>query len=298
MLKIRMWAGATCLMLLLAAGALAQTADIPPMMQVGEAEVYALSDYRMLNQLSNFMSGKNLEIARQMLPSGTENGYINAYLVKINKQNILIDTGLGAERGGKLMLQLAELGLHSKDIDAVLFTHLHIDHVGGALAQSEPAFPQAVLWASQPEADYWGQDIKFPAAQQGSMPVAKQALQTKSIKYFKPGDEILPGISSMPAFGHTPGHSAFMITSGDARLLIWGDIMHVPSVQFANPDIGVDYDVDQKRAMQTRRQFLALVVEQDLMIAGMHLVFPGWGKVEKNRNDQDAEYIFLPFEQD
>jgi glyoxylase-like metal-dependent hydrolase (beta-lactamase superfamily II) len=110
------------------------------------------------------------------------------------------------------------------------------------------------------------------------------------VKPFNPGEEIVPGIRSIAAVGHTPGHTCYMIQSSNARMLAIGDLLHIRPVQFSRPEVTIAYDSDQDRARATRRIVLDMAARENLIIAAAHLPFPGLGYVRK----KGASYAFDP----
>jgi glyoxylase-like metal-dependent hydrolase (beta-lactamase superfamily II) len=110
---------------------------------------------------------------------------------------------------------------------------------------------------------------------------------------FDGATDLVPGIRAMPAYGHTPGHTASMVESQGQRLLLWGDIVHVAEVQFADPDITIDYDVDRHAAMTSRKRWLSDAAQQGYLVGGAHLSFPGLGHVRAD--PKGYSWIPLPY---
>ena len=102
--------------------------------------------------------------------------------------------------------------------------------------------------------------------------------------------EALAGISILPEPGHTPGHSGWLVASDGETLLIWGDIVHMPGIQFARPDAAMGFDVDATRAGETRKRVMDVAATDRLMVAGMHLDFPCFGHVER----AEGGFAFVP----
>ena len=213
---------------------------------------------------------------------------VNCYLVYLADRLVLIDGGCGAVFGpslGRLAGNLAALGVKPADIDTVLVTHLHPDHVGGLVdAGGQAVFPNAELVVHAVESAYWSDAAVLAAAPEGQ---EKQAVRlslatiaayrdrTRSVT----GGEVLGGVTAVPAPGHTPGHTGWLIASGGDGLLVWGDIVHLPGLQFARPDAGMAFDVDGALAIATRRRILDMAATDRLCVAGMHMDFPGFGHV-------------------
>jgi glyoxylase-like metal-dependent hydrolase (beta-lactamase superfamily II) len=231
----------------------------------------------------------------------------NCYLVNTGKKLVLVDAGGGAFFGrglGRLTKNLAASGYKPEQIDAVLITHLHPDHVGGLLdAQGKPAFPNAVVCLAKAENDYWLSDVepKVPAeykehlkkARRMVADIAKPYLATNRWKTLAGSSLPISGIKAVPIPGHTPGHTAYEIRSEGQTLLIIGDTIHVAAVQFARPDAAVSFDSDPKQAVATREALFRRIADGKTFVADMHIAFPGFGRL---RSDGKKGYAWIPIE--
>jgi glyoxylase-like metal-dependent hydrolase (beta-lactamase superfamily II) len=249
---------------------------------VGKWEVTLLSDGQQEGR-SGILVGATPEMLRA-IPGGTFPNAINAFLVKTGDRLILIDTGLGKQ----LFVHLQALGISPGQVDVVLLTHMHGDHIGGMLRDGAKAFPRAEVYLAQPEHDYW--------ARQGGNAARVIEAYKEQLHLFQPGElegtraPLLPGVTGIAAFGHTPGHCAYLLESGGERLLVWGDLTHAMAIQMPYPRVAVTYDVDPDRATLSREAILAHVAREHIPVAGMHIAFPAIGRIEA----VSPGYRFIP----
>lgn len=228
---------------------------------------------------------------------------VNAYLVHTGDHLVLVDAGAAKCFGpslGQIQDNIRAAGYALEDIDTVLLTHLHPDHVCGLLApDGQPAFPKATVWVAQEDADFWLSEAVAGKAPEGMRPMFKMArdsaapyLGAAALKTYKAGEIQLPGVTVVPTHGHTPGHSSYLFSSGSQKLLIWGDIVHSHSVQFAHPEVSLEFDNDQPKAIVTRKALFEKAAASGWWIAGAHLPFPGLGHI---RHDAKG-YAWVPVE--
>lgn len=228
---------------------------------------------------------------------------VNTYLVHTGEKLVLVDAGTAQCFGptmGRALDHIRASGYAPEAIDAVLITHLHPDHACGLLdKEGKIAFPNATIWAAQEDADFWLDEATADAAPKDKRPFFKMVrdalapyLAAGNFKRFKAGEPLMNGVSAVPAPGHTPGHTAYLFDSKAKQLLVWGDIVHNHAVQFARPEVSVEYDTDQKRAIATRQSLYRQAIKNGWMIAGAHLPFPGLGHVRK----ESSGYAWVPVE--
>lgn len=203
-------------------------------------------------------------------------------------RRVLVDTAFGRT----LPDNLASLDLDCDDIDAVLLTHMHPDHVGGLLRDGRAAFARADVYVSAPELAWWTDEavrLSQPEDKREGFRLARAIADAYGgrLHTFQPGDpetggtEILPGIRAVAAYGHTPGHTMYRLGTADRRLLLWGDIIHAAAVQFARPEVAVVYDTDPAVAVATRKRALAWAAgEKNVWVAGAHLPEVAMGVVQ------------------
>ncbi|HDX8598781.1 TPA: MBL fold metallo-hydrolase [Klebsiella oxytoca] len=252
--------------------------------QIGDFQVMALSDGSMaasLTLLSGINSDDALEIQRHAGIIAPDDIDINAYLIRGQGRTILVDAGTG---GGTLAASLQVAGVGAEEIDTVLLTHGHPDHIGGLLdAHGAPCFPNARLHLHPLEAEYWQDDGMLNRANergQRNFALARRTLGAWARRLsFLDEREVVPGIRPLWLPGHTPGHCGFRIDSAPQSLLIWGDIVHFPHVQTARPASAIAFDSDPAQARATRESLLARAASENLLVAGMHLGGSGFAHV-------------------
>ena len=238
---------------------------------------------------------------QEQTPEGVPTA-VTTYLIDNGKDVVLLNAGGSnspAATMGKIMESLKASGYSPDDITAVLLTHMHFDHVCGLVKpDGSAAFPNATLYVSKPESDFW-LDMKVArAAPEGMRAFFDMAVG--SVAPYKNKDalsiftesEVLPGIQALPTPGHTPGHTSFLVSSKGDNLLFWGDIVHSHALQFLHPEISNDFDSDQAQAVATRKHLFERVVREGWLVAGDHHPFPGFGHLRK----EDRGYAWVPVE--
>lgn len=225
---------------------------------------------------------------------------VQAFLIHSADRLALVDAGCGPAKPtvGKLPENLAAAGIRPDEIDTVLMTHLHPDHFGGLRdATGAAAFPRAELHIAAEEYDYWHSDEAAAAetdeARRKSFfggARASLAAYEGRIRRFSGEREVFPGVTSLPLPGHTPGHSGYMVESAGERLLIWGDIVHVPEVQVPRPEACMAVDVLPTLGIGTRRAIFERAARERLTVAGMHLHFPALA----NLRQEGDSFVLLP----
>jgi glyoxylase-like metal-dependent hydrolase (beta-lactamase superfamily II) len=259
---------------------------------LGDFEVTALSDGTSPFQaawLTN-VSPANIEtgLSKHFLKAPVETSF-SAYLVNTGTKIILVDAGTGSFLGpalGKLLDNLAAAGYRPEQIDEIYITHLHVDHVGGLVSGDKIAFPNAIVRADEHDAAYWLSDKNMKNAPadmklffEGARASLNPYIAAGKFKPFDGDTELVPGIKAVATRGHTPGHAFYVAESNGQRMVFWGDLVHVASLQLPNPSVTVVFDVDNKAAVTQRRKAFADAARRGDLIAASHISFPGIGRL-------------------
>jgi glyoxylase-like metal-dependent hydrolase (beta-lactamase superfamily II) len=222
---------------------------------------------------------------------------LSAFLIELDGQNILVDTGIGNHvKTSQIRSQLKRLGIEPAAVRTILLTHAHADHVGGLLnADGAAYFPNAEIILHEDEAEFWldkGLLEKAPAPFRTFYHATQLALAPYSsrLRLVRGEQEVVAGVRAHHLPGHTPGHTGWRLDSDGDALLIWGDIVHFPGLQFHEPAAGLVFDVDFHQAIATRQRVLDMVATDRLRVAGMHLEFPANGHVVRSAKG----YVFIP----
>lgn len=232
------------------------------------------------------------------IPEGRIPLAVNAYLVNTGTKLVLVDAGAAGALGpalGQLPRNLAAAGIAPEQVDVVVVTHFHRDHAAGLLDASGGAlFPRAELVVAEAEAAYWQDDAAMaqarPAVRNFFEPArSAMAPYAGRLRRIAPGAEVVPGVTTVPLPGHTPGHMGVRVHSGREQLLAWGDVVHAQALQMPRPDWSIAFDSDPVLAAETRRRTFDMAATDRLLIAGMHLDFPGIGHVVRRQEGYGFE---------
>jgi glyoxylase-like metal-dependent hydrolase (beta-lactamase superfamily II) len=166
---------------------------------------------------------------------------------------------------------------------------MHGDHIGGMLRNGQVAFPKAMIYINQREYDYWSKSNNQLA--QNVLNAYKDKLKLFDLEKGEPQENIFPDILAMAAYGHTPGHTMYLLGSGKEQLLVWGDLAHAMAIQMPCPQVAVTYDIDPKQAVESRLAVLKYVTKHHIPVAGMHVAYPAIGTVAANGK---GGYVFTP----
>jgi glyoxylase-like metal-dependent hydrolase (beta-lactamase superfamily II) len=268
-------------------------------LKVGDLEVTSLHDGTGQFD-TNWLSGTKAVMAAIANTLQKQPHFLDVadwgFLVNTGTRLILVDAGAGEWWGGgafgRVEASLHSAGYTPEQVDLVLITHMHSDHIGGlSTRDGKRVFPNAEVYVAKAENDFWlSPEIAAKAPKEAQE--FFQAAQAISAPYIKAGkwhtfsgsDQIAEGIKTVPLPGHTPGHTGYEFSSKGQKILFWGDIIHAPSAQFKHPEVSVVFDIDPAAAVATRENLLPVLADEDIVIAGPHLPFPGLGRLQRDGN--------------
>jgi glyoxylase-like metal-dependent hydrolase (beta-lactamase superfamily II) len=265
--------------------------------KLGDYEITILHDgQRSFPLPATFVTNVPLDQAKQaaadaFMPAGKVTVPFNPTLINTGSKLVLLDTGNGPSPDGavgQLFPNLAAAGVQPGDIDIVVISHLHPDHINGLrAADNSVAFPNATIIAPEPDWSFWMSDENMARA---TSPVDKNYFANtrkiltgmeSRVGRYNWGAEVAPGITALSTPGHTPGHTSFAVSSAGKSMLVQSDVTNIPEFFLRNPDWHVMYDHDPEMAQATRHRFYDMAASEKMLVAGYHFAFPSTGHVEK-----------------
>jgi glyoxylase-like metal-dependent hydrolase (beta-lactamase superfamily II)/predicted ester cyclase len=299
--------------LVLAAPAVAQFSEPPVMdkpqagyyrLKIGKVDVIALSDGGGAFDILGVVPEEKKEAAARIMAKSLAKSpvfvSVNAYVILLGGRTIMVDAGTGELFGvklGKLPDSLRAAGIAPESITDILVTHIHPDHTGGLSVGGKRTYPNATVHVNRKELDFWTDKSAGDKAVGPNREFFGQVAATVGpyiasgvVRTFEDETEIFPGIRSIPAYGHTPGHTFYVLEDADQKIAFMGDTIHVQDAQFEDPSITVAFDVDQKQAAASRVKAFVDASENGYYIALDHMPFPGIGRIRK----ESVGYRWLP----
>jgi len=274
--------------------------------KIGDFEVTTIYDGAVVIPKVHPIFGKNQKIedvqaylAANYLPTDKMTISFTPVIVNTGKEVVMFDSGYGEERrakgAGRMAATLTTAGFSPDQIDIVVITHCHPDHVSGLMEVDKPVFPNARYVTGDVEYDFWSQKDLLDSSNKNMVGRAKIVQSNvvplaDKMKFIKPGTDVVTGITSVQAFGHTPGHMCYHIESAGKRFLIFADTTNHYAVSLAKPDWHCIFDMDAEAAVTTRKKILDMIAADKIPAAGYHMPFPAVGYVEK----KGAGYQWVP----
>lgn len=262
--------------------------------KIGSIEATVVSDGPLpIGDPKNTFRGPTVEELGKMMSDHflpTNNVVLDQNVLVINTGDklALFETGMSSVKRndamGRLVANLKQSGIDPNDIDAVIPTHGHIDHVGGIMAaDGSRNFPNAQIHISQADLEFWTDDKRLGTPAEGSALAAKKNLlpNRDRIVFYKDGQEVMPGVQAMHSPGHTVGHTCFVINSGGKSLFVVGDLTH-HVILVEKPRMEVSFDTDPKQGVETRIKVMDMLAAQRMPALVYHLPWPGIGHFAKN----------------
>lgn len=187
---------------------------------------------------------------------------MSCFLLRSEGKTILLDAGLGAPFS-QLIPKLNEEGVNPDSLELIYITHMHGDHIGGLLKDGTKVFPNAELWINRVEAEAW----KAMEGDNAALPKAVLEAYKDKLTLFEAGDTLSGGVSTIAAYGHTPGHTVFQKDS----ILVIADLMHGAALQLKHPEYCPFFDMDPEEATASRKRILEYAKKNNLTMYGMHI---------------------------
>ena len=273
-------------------------------MKLGKVDVITLSDGSAALGLEEvILNDKPGELDRLLsftYEKSPVHASINAFLLRLNNKWAMVDAGaceLIGPTAGKLPDTFKRLGVKPEEISDIYITHVHPDHTGGLTSGTTRLFPNATIHINKREMDYWFDKSEAAKSHEPIKSFFAQAetklrpyLNAGQIKTFDDATEFGPGFRSQPAYGHTPGHTFYVLEDGGQKMVFVGDLVHIPSAQFDDPDIAVRFDCDSPQAVKTRKALFADAAQKGYLVVGDHMQFPGTGHIHTDRD----HYRWIP----
>lgn len=265
--------------------------------QVGHARITALSDGVGRRPLdAHFVKNAALHevqavLAAAKLPIAHIDVPYTCYVVELDGKRYLLDAGFsdnGAAGSGHLQQNMRAAGIDPSSINAIIISHMHGDHIQGLrYKDGRLTYPNAKVYIPKPEADFWFNEnhlLTAPETARAGFRVVQRVFKnypTQQLQLFTPGEDIAPGIQTIAAFGHSPGHTAIRVHSAGQAFTFIADAAHLPLLFVEHPDWQVMFDMHPEQARATRHVLLGRLADQGDWVGGYHFPLPGMGKMQR-----------------
>jgi len=270
--------------------------------KIGDFEVTAFNDgFVKVPKLDSFVVNQPLEaiqkaVEESFIPKDDVRVHFNPLLVNTGSKLVLFDTGFGdngSPTQGGLLANMASAGIDPNAVDVVIISHFHADHISGIRAKAGAAnFRNAEIMVPAEEWAWWTNDSETSKAAEvwkGQIANSKRVFEpiAKDVKRFDYGKELVTGITSVDARGHSPGHAAFVIASGNAKLMYIADVTNHPAIFARHPEFRLWADMIPDLALTNRRKLLDMLAAERMPMTGYHYPFPAVGHIAKRGNGYD-----------
>ncbi|KFG70290.1 MBL fold metallo-hydrolase [Microvirga sp. BSC39] len=266
--------------------------------KVGDIEVTAINDGFAQRPLEGFVRNAELSQVQQamqeaFLPGNTLPITFNTLVLNNGGRLTLIDTGngdMGAPTSGRWMANFRAAGFEPAQVNTVVISHFHGDHINGLrLKDGTAVFPNAEVMVPAAEWAFWMDDARMNQAPEGMKGAFQGARRVfgpiaNDVRRYEMDKEVVPGLTAVAAPGHTPGHTVYMLSSGNGKLMIMSDTTNHPALFVRNPDWSAVFDMDADQARATRRRLLDMAASERAQVAFYHAPFPATGHIAKDGN--------------
>ncbi len=207
-------------------------------------------------------------------------------IVNTGNELVLFDTGNGVGRrpdAGKLVPStLAAAGYSPEQVDVVVLTHFHPDHIGGLIEEGAPAFPNARYVTNAIEYDFWSAEERLSGGTERVAALTQSNVVpfAENTTFINDGEDVVGGVTALAAYGHTPGHTIYHLESEGRRLLVWGDLANHYVVGIQRPDLPFRFDADPEAAAASRKRVMDMVAADRIPFTGYHMPFPSVGYID------------------
>ncbi|HEX8666200.1 MAG TPA: MBL fold metallo-hydrolase [Beijerinckiaceae bacterium] len=275
--------------------------------KVGDIEATAVNDGVWNRSTEGFVKNADAGAVQKameeaFLPPNTLPIPFTTTVLKTGGKLVLIDTGngdSGAPTSGTWMANFKAAGFDPAQVNTIIISHFHGDHINGLrLKNGTAVFPNAEILVSAPEWGFWMDDAKMASAPEGLKGNFNNVRRVfgpiaKDVKQYEAGKEIAPGVTAVAAPGHTPGHTAYVVSSGNAKLILMSDTTNHPALFVRHPDWQAIFDMDGNQAADTRKKLLDMAAAERSRVAFYHAPFPATGYIAKSGTG-GAAYEFVP----